>query len=258
MLTLSCGILARTLGPATSLREILLVPILLLIPFVVFAQADQVFNDGDSQPGISFSIVEGGLPDGAIDGGGTLDADPLFVLATGQDGVAGTLDDDLRLQENSPAVDAGDNSAVPADAEDFDGDGDTAEPIGIDLDGLERFVDGGIGQMTVDLGAYESGAMPTANEQIVPLTSAVEVIQPYPNPFRSETTISYRLARAAPIQVKLFDALGREVETLYRGVPAPGILHTLRLDGVKLPSGLYIVRLDGADIHTARTVLRMH
>ena len=71
------------------------------------------------------SDVQGGLP-----GAGNIDADPQFFDADGPDDILGTLDDDLRLyttfRHPSPAIDQGDNSALPADTYDLDGDGDTA------------------------------------------------------------------------------------------------------------------------------------
>ena len=42
---------------------------------------------------------------------------------------------DLRLTPESPAIDAGDNSLLPADEFDLDGDGDTSEPILFDAEG---------------------------------------------------------------------------------------------------------------------------
>jgi hypothetical protein len=59
-------------------------------------------------------------------------------------------------------MDAGDNSSVPADTADLDGDNDTNEPVSLDLDGDPRFVDdpytpdtgNGIPPI-VDMGAYE-------------------------------------------------------------------------------------------------------
>ncbi|MCB8987848.1 MAG: DUF11 domain-containing protein [Ardenticatenaceae bacterium] len=75
------------------------------------------------------------------DGGGNLDADPRFVAPT-----AG----DLHLGPDSPAIDAGDNTAVP---------------VGIvtDLDGRSRFIDvpfvpdsGSGTPPLVDMGAYEA------------------------------------------------------------------------------------------------------
>ena len=90
-----------------------------------------------------------------------LPASSLTVRPVGADGVTGTLDDNLRLQPDSPAIDAGDNSAVPADTLDLDGDGNTTEPLPYDLAGNPRFIehprpDSGSGTPPlVDMGAYE-------------------------------------------------------------------------------------------------------
>ncbi len=102
---------------------------------------------------VSFSDVQGGSP-----GLNNIDADPLLV-----DPSAG----DCRLQGGSPCIDAGYNGAVPQDAADLDGDGDTTEPAPLDLDGNPRFADdpssadcwqapGECGDPpVVDMGAYE-------------------------------------------------------------------------------------------------------
>ncbi|MBU0718193.1 MAG: right-handed parallel beta-helix repeat-containing protein, partial [Planctomycetes bacterium] len=67
-----------------------------------------------------------------------------------------------RLSAGSPCIDAGNNTAVPADKLDLDDDGNTTEPIPFDLDGSPRFqddlatVDTGNGAPPiVDMGAYE-------------------------------------------------------------------------------------------------------
>ena len=113
----------------------------------------------------SHCLVEGGSP-----GEGNLDADPLFIRDPdpGPDGWWGGGDDDpgdLRLRPRSPCIDAGDNTALPPDTFDLDQDGDTTEPIPLDLDGLPRVADdpgtpdigiGGNGQTAmVDMGAFE-------------------------------------------------------------------------------------------------------
>jgi hypothetical protein len=102
---------------------------------------EEIYNDVSTICTVSHSDIRGCGGSGSgwktacgIDGGGNIDADPLFVNAD-----AG----DLHLQENSPAIDAGLNSAVPAG-------------VTTDLDGNPRFVDfTGRGTAIVDMGAYE-------------------------------------------------------------------------------------------------------
>jgi predicted outer membrane repeat protein len=79
------------------------------------------------------------LPPGA--GVGNIIADPRFVNPLGPDGIAGTEDDDLRLLADSPCIDAGNTVALPADTLDLDNDGDTAEPLPLDLLGNRRALD---------------------------------------------------------------------------------------------------------------------
>ena len=63
---------------------------------------------------------------------GNFGDDPAFVLATGLDGIAGTIDDDLRPGTISSCIDRGLDSALPDDDLDLDNDGDTSEPLPID------------------------------------------------------------------------------------------------------------------------------
>ena len=92
---------------------------------------------------VNFCCVQGwskslGAED-PLTGKGNVDSDPLFVQAAGPDGIAGTLDDDLRLQAGSPCINQGDNTALPPE-------------ILTDLEGRPRILNG-----AVDLGAYEFG-----------------------------------------------------------------------------------------------------
>jgi len=92
----------------------------------------------------AYSNVTGGR------GPGVIDADPVFVDAD---------NDDYRLVAGTAGVDAGDNTAVPADAHDLDGDGDSSEPLPIDMNGAVRFADDGC---ATDVGV-PGGAMPTVD-----------------------------------------------------------------------------------------------
>lgn len=106
-------------------------------------------------PDVSYCNIRGGFP-----GKGNIDEEPEFINPE-----AG----DYRVRPHSPCVDAGDNSAVPADEFDLDGDGDLTEPIPFDLAGRPRFRNqpsvpdtgnpAGLNAV-LDMGAYEAPGRP--------------------------------------------------------------------------------------------------
>ncbi|RKY17487.1 MAG: hypothetical protein DRQ55_15650 [Planctomycetota bacterium] len=126
----------------------------------------QIFNMGQQTvTRMVSSSTQGGLGGfGVVDGGGNIDAVPLFVQASspGPDGLWATGDEilgDLRLTPGSPCVDAGDNALVPfgtnADFDDnvrFFDDPTTAD----------TGVAGALGgSAVVDMGPFERGAPPS-------------------------------------------------------------------------------------------------
>lgn len=121
----------------------------------------QVARGGLGQATIEHSCVQG--IDAEFKFGDTnIGADPQFLDQLGPDGVPGSGDEDFRLSPGSACADAGDNSRVPADRFDLDGDGDTAERVPLDLADLVRFTDDplaldvGVGpDPIVDVGAFE-------------------------------------------------------------------------------------------------------
>lgn len=114
-------------------------------------------SDSFSTPIVRFSDIQGGIPSGATDGGGNIDAEPMFVRNpdAGLDGVGGTEDDDygdLRLLAGSPSINTGDPAFIP-------------NAIPTDLDGHARVL-----CMRVDMGAYEFGVGDIDCDQTVTLT----------------------------------------------------------------------------------------
>jgi hypothetical protein len=104
-----------------------------------------IFNDS-STPQISYSDIQGCGGSGSwnsacgADGGGNIEADPLFVDPV-HASLAPTTAGNYRLGLGSPAIDVGDDAVVTAL---------------VDLDGKLRQVDGNCdGDAVVDLGAYE-------------------------------------------------------------------------------------------------------
>ena len=80
--------------------------------------------------------------------------------------------------------------------------------------------------------------------------------QNYPNPFNPETAISFTVAAAGTAKLVVYDAIGREVATLFDGVAEPGRLYNVRFNGAGLSSGMYFYRLNaGAQVDMKRMVL---
>jgi hypothetical protein len=79
--------------------------------------------------------------------------------------------------------------------------------------------------------------------------------QNYPNPFNPSTVISYQVASAGNVSLKVFDLLGREVVTLVNEVTSAGS-YTATFNAVNMPSGVYFYRLQaGSFTETKRLVL---
>lgn len=124
-------------------------------------ESAQIHNSG-STPVVNYCCVQGWT--GGLGGTGNIGGDSLLRDPDGPDNTVGTEDDNLRLSVGSPCIDAGDNTAVPPDTADLDGDANTAEPTPLDLDGAPRFFDdpnttntGNGTPPIVDMGAYEHG-----------------------------------------------------------------------------------------------------
>jgi predicted outer membrane repeat protein len=145
---------------------------------------DAIHNDGGGAR-MSHCLVPGGINGPRVGGdtqnvdeGGNLDVPALFMDTSdpdGPDGRFGTADDGLFSATGSPALDAGTNAALPTDRADLDGDGDTSEPLPLDLAGHPRIRDNNPGTPpTVDLGAYESPEDVVLPVELTRFTAAVE------------------------------------------------------------------------------------
>jgi predicted outer membrane repeat protein len=108
------------------------------------SQDAQIYNSGGTVD-VTYSLVQGVA---VYPGTGNINSDPMFIDDDGSDSIVGTGDDNLRLRETSPAIDAGDNNTLAS--------------INLDLDNQPRFVDiptvadtGNGTAPIVDMGAYE-------------------------------------------------------------------------------------------------------
>jgi hypothetical protein len=184
-------------------------------------QAD--FLTGD--PWISRTgIHDGSWASSSGQGDGNITADPLFH--------SGWPEVDLGLNPSSPAIDRG--ASLNAPLVDCLGN---ARPFG----------------NTIDIGAYEfrDGTSVRNKRPVSPV--AVHLYPPVPNPCNRRLLIRYTLNRSAPVQLNIFDHLGRCRGRLFEGHQETGDYvygwDALNEDGKPLPSGLYIVLLRAGHLH---------
>ena len=122
------------------------------------SEVTQIYTTS-SNPVVTYCCIQG------LDsyfGNGNVGTNPTFRDADGDDDIVGTKDDNLQLSYDSPCIDAGDSSSLPADSADLDDDGDTTERTALDLAYNDRFTDDPIMPDTgvdplpiVDMGTYE-------------------------------------------------------------------------------------------------------
>jgi len=86
--------------------------------------------------------------------------------------------------------------------------------------------------------------------------SSFSLSQNYPNPFNPSTTITYNISTASKVTLKVFDILGKEIETLVNDYQNSGSHSTLYIVNSTLPSGVYFYQLKtGNFIETKKMIL---
>ena len=131
-------------------------------------------------------------------------------------------------------------------------DGDTACAIfawaaGTDLTDLENAI-----------AAAEAAVMTVAIEpgpDGLPGTHNLSAV--YPNPFNPQANFTLEVAEQQSVRIAVYDALGREVATLFNGTLTAGTEHAFTIDGASLPSGVYMVRATGEQFTDVRRVTLM-
>ncbi|MFA6457098.1 MAG: YCF48-related protein [Bacteroidota bacterium] len=83
-------------------------------------------------------------------------------------------------------------------------------------------------------------SMPNGTKEQTAFTFSLE--KNYPNPFNPSTTISFSIPAADRVQLKVYDAIGREIRTLADGYFSAG-KHSVEFHAGSLSSGTYICRL---------------
>jgi hypothetical protein len=177
---------------------------------------------------------------------GNIEVEPLF---------ADTVN--YYLDENSPAVDAGDPNELYNDPEDPNNPGFALRPA--------------LGSIRNDMGAY--GGPGTAgrdtvftglkneNVNIPLLPKEFALYQNYPNPFNPETNITFQLPENNHVKIIIYNTVGQEIKTLTDKNYPPGN-YDIRWDGKNsfgniVSSGLYFYHIKAGSFNSIRKMLLM-
>jgi uncharacterized protein (DUF1501 family) len=99
--------------------------------------------------------------------------------------------------------------------------------------------------------------LPVINSDIVtPISSqpmALGLRQNYPNPFNPSTKIAFT-TNGESVEIKVYDSLGREIQTLADGSFAPGY-HEVTFDAGDLPAGVYYYRLQSGGFQEVKSMM---
>jgi uncharacterized delta-60 repeat protein len=80
--------------------------------------------------------------------------------------------------------------------------------------------------------------------------------QNYPNPFNPSTTISYSLPVQSEVEIKIYDALGKEVAALVNEIKSAGN-YSVRWNASSLSSGVYFYRISAGSYTQTKQMLLM-
>lgn len=88
----------------------------------------------------------------------------------------------------------------------------------------------------------------------VQMQRSLHLTPPRPNPVSTQGTFSFAIKDATEASVTLYNILGQQVATLYKGTPPAGEARVVQFDVGTLSSGTYLVRLDAAGETETRTL----
>ncbi len=83
---------------------------------------------------------------------------------------------------------------------------------------------------------------------------AYGLMQNFPNPFNPSTVIKYQIAKEGHVTLKIFDALGREVETLV-DMEQPAGNYSFNFNFQRLASGIYFYRLKSGNFSDSKKMI---
>ena len=103
---------------------------------------------------------------------------------------------------------------------------------------------------------FTTGAVGVGVKENQILPDKIQLNQNYPNPFNPLTTISITLSGSQEVSLKVYDLLGREIQTLQSGILNSGV-HKFSFNGSQLTSGVYFVKLVSGNYSETKKMVLM-
>jgi hypothetical protein len=88
------------------------------------------------------------------------------------------------------------------------------------------------------------------------LVNKFELQQNYPNPFNPSTKITYSIAEAGLVNIKVYDILGRQVAELVNNQQSAGT-YTIDFDAQNLSAGVYLYKIESGSFQAAKKMILM-
>jgi hypothetical protein len=93
-------------------------------------------------------------------------------------------------------------------------------------------------------------------ETINKIPTEFALSQNYPNPFNPTTTINYSVSKTGVVILKVYNIMGKEIETLVNDQKSPGN-YEVKFDASKLASGVYFYQLKSGDLILTKKLILM-
>lgn len=92
------------------------------------------------------------------------------------------------------------------------------------------------------------------NDDLIDIISDYYLSEAYPNPFNPKTKINYFIPNSGLVLLKLYDILGKEIQTLVNEVQNKGE-HIININGQDLSSGVYFCRIQSNDFFATKKII---
>jgi hypothetical protein len=90
---------------------------------------------------------------------------------------------------------------------------------------------------------------------IANITDSYVLEQNYPNPFNPSTIIKFAVNETSPVSIKVYDALGKEVVTLFNETAESGKYYSIEFNGSDYSSGVYYYAIAGNNYNAVKKMI---